>query len=71
MFEDVMTVLQNFGFPVAVCVVLMWYIRELNNNFREQLSNIMNQHKSETDKMTEAINSNTLILTKLLDKLGE
>lgn len=69
--EDLMTVLQNFGFPVAVCGVLMYYIRELNKNFSEQLTRIMEQHKNESDKMVQAINSNTLVMQKLVDKLGE
>lgn len=68
--EELMQILEHFGFPVAVCGVLMWYINEINKRFNEQLTNIMNQHKSETDKMVEAINSNTLVMQKLVDRIG-
>ena len=69
--EELMVVLQNFGFPVAVCGVLMWYIKEINKNFSEQLMNIMGQHKSEIDKMVEAINSNTMVMQKFIDRVGD
>lgn len=68
--EELMQILEHFGFPVAVCGVLMWYINEINKRFNEQLTSIMNQHKSETDKMVEAINSNTLVMQKLVDRIG-
>lgn len=69
--EELIMVLQNFGFPVAMCGVLMWYIKEINKNFSEQLKDIMEQHKSETDKMVEAINSNTMVMQRLVDRIGE
>lgn len=55
---DVVTVITNLGFPIAVCVMLMWYIREL-----------INKHETETKEFTEALNNNTLALQKLCDKL--
>ena len=70
MVEEILQILEHFGFPVAVCGVLMWYINEINKRFNEQLTSIMNQHKSETDKMVEAINSNTLVMQKLVDRIG-
>lgn len=55
---DIVTVITNLGFPIAVCVMLMWYIREL-----------INKHETETKEFTEALNNNTLALQKLCDKL--
>lgn len=56
---DIVTIITNLGFPIAVCVMLMWYIRELTN-----------KHQSETKEFTQALNQNTLVLQKLCDKLG-
>ena len=56
---DIVTIITNLGFPIAVCVMLMWYIRELTN-----------KHQSETKEFTEALNKNTLVLQRLCDKLG-
>ena len=71
MEEVLMEAIQSFGFPVVVCGVLMWYINEINKRFNEQLTSIMNQHKTETDKMVEAINSNTLVMQRLVDRIGD
>lgn len=68
--ETWIDILSNFGFPIACCGILMWYVFQLQKQHKEELRHIMDEHKLETDKMTEAINSNTLILTKLLEKLG-
>lgn len=57
--ENIVTVIQNFGFPVA-CVIMMWY---LLNKERED-------HKAETKELTGAINDLRLVIQKVLDKLG-
>lgn len=49
----------SLGFPIAMCVALLWIVVKLNE-----------QHKSEMDKVTEALNNNTVALTKLAAKLG-
>lgn len=55
---DIVTIITNLGFPIAVCVMLMWYIRELTT-----------KHEAETKEFTQALNKNTLALQKLCDKL--
>lgn len=48
------------GFPIAACVAMFWMVNKQNDN-----------HKQEIDKMSEALNNNTIALTKLTDKLEE
>lgn len=48
----------TLGFPIVCCGALFWYMIQQKNT-----------HKEEMDKMVEAINNNTLAITKLLDKL--
>lgn len=50
----------SVGFPIVMCLMLMWYVREIST-----------KHKEESDKFAEALNSNTLVLQKLCDKLDE
>lgn len=47
------------GFPVFMCLGMGWYIRELTN-----------EHKEESEKFTEALNKNTIVLQKLCDTIG-
>lgn len=56
--NEVVTLITNVGFPIGLTLILLWYIYDSNN-----------KHKEEMDKMSEAINNNTLALTKLIDRL--
>lgn len=55
---DIVTLVTNLGFPIAICLLLMWYIREITI-----------KHEEETKRFTEALNNNTLVLQKLCDAL--
>ena len=56
--DAIVTLVTNLGFPIAVCIMMAMYIRELTN-----------KHQSETKEFVEALNKNTLVLQKLCDKL--
>lgn len=57
--DEVIQVIQNLGFPIAVAVALFW-----------QNNQLQKQHKEENEKMTTALHNNTLALTELKDKIG-
>lgn len=52
--------IQNVGFPIA-CVVAMFWMWD-----RER-----QEHKAEAEKWAEAINNNTAVMQKLVDRLGD
>ena len=52
-------VIGSLGFPIACTIGLFWYLVKISE-----------QHKEETKGMTEAINNNTIAITKLSNKLG-
>lgn len=56
--NEVVTLITNVGFPIGLTLILLWYIYDSNN-----------KHKEEMDKMSEALNNNTVALTKLIDRL--
>ena len=56
--NEVVTLITNVGFPIGLTLILLWYIYDSNN-----------KHKEEMDKMSEALNNNTLALTKLIERL--
>lgn len=59
---DVNTLIQlvgSLGFPIVCCGALFWKMVKTDE-----------QHKEEMDKVTEALNNNTIALTKLSEKLG-
>ena len=61
--EDIVTtvvnIVSNVGFPIA-CVAVMFY----------QMEQERKSHKEESDKWIEAINNNTKVMEKVLEKVG-
>ena len=55
----VTSIVSNVGFPIA-CVAVMFY----------QMEQERKSHKEESDKWIEAINNNTKVMEKVLEKVG-
>ena len=55
---NVISVVSQVGFPIAMCLVMAWYIKYTND-----------QHKDEISKITEALNNNTLAVQKLCERM--
>ena len=58
---DVNTVIQlvtTLGFPIVCCIALFWRMIKSDEN-----------HKEEMDKLSEALNNNTLAINKLNERL--
>lgn len=59
-YSQIVTLIQTVGFPIVMCGALFWYMIKQRE-----------QHKQETDKMTEALNNNTRILTEIVTLMKE
>lgn len=57
--QDIMTAITTVGFPIVACAACFWYINK---------SGI--EHKDEIDKLSTALNNNTVVMQRLVDKLG-
>jgi len=68
---DIATLISQYAFPIVACVVMAWYVKYTGDQNRSDLLNIRKEHEQETDKLAEAINNNTLAITKLLTLLGD
>ena len=53
-------IVSSLGFPIAACIAMAWYVKYITD-----------KHDKEIDKVTNALNNNTLALQKLCDKLEE
>lgn len=58
--EDFVAIISNVGFPIA-CVIFMWYY----------MMKMTDAHKEEIDSVKDALNQNTIVLQKLVDKLDK
>lgn len=60
----------DLGFPIAVCLIMMYYIKYDSDKNREQIEKLMEMHREESKGFEQAINNNTIALTRLCSKLG-
>ena len=78
--SDFITIIQSVGFPIAVAVAMFIMLQNEQKNHKEENKTLIvtmsdmkisfdtAMHTQETN-ITAAINNNTLVIQKLLDKL--
>lgn len=70
---DITTLLGSYAFPVVACIGMAIYVKEMSQNNREDTKALNEQHTKEMnafkDEIKEALNNNTIALTKLCDRL--
>lgn len=54
----ILQLISTVGFPIAMCIYLLFYIKSFDEKYCQQLTN-----------MSKAIENNTLVITKLATKL--
>lgn len=68
---EIVNVITSVGFPIFCCLAMGYYVKYMTDQNRQDVKDMNEKHKEEVDKMTEAINNNTLALQVLCDKIGE
>ena len=56
----IITTIQAVGFPIAACIAL--YLHMIHQDA---------DHKDEVNQLREAINNNTAVMQRLIDRLGK
>ena len=80
--QDIITIIQSVGFPIAVAVAMFVMLQNEQKDHEEEtqkLTQTITELKisfataitDQERKVTEAINNNTLVIQKLLDKMEE
>lgn len=62
--------INQFGAPTVMCVLLIGVVKYIYDNNLKQMNDIQEKHTEEANKMVEALNNNTLVIQKLVDKIG-
>lgn len=65
--NQIWEVIGQYAFPIVMCVIMAWYVKYTQDNYRTDIADINDKHKAEMDKVTEALNNNTLAIQKLTD----
>lgn len=58
--DSITTLISSIGFPIAMCIMMFYYLQEESSN-----------HKNEVESLKEAFNSNTQILTELKQMIND
>ena len=58
MINEIAQIISTVGFPIAMCLVLLYEVEKMNKS-----------HKEETNSLKDALNNNTVVLEKILTKL--
>lgn len=66
---DIITLIQSFGFPVAACAAMAWYVKYITDENNKRLDELNHEHKEEVSSLSTALSNNTLALQKLTDYL--
>lgn len=67
--NDIITAISTLGFPIVACIGMGWYVKYQTDSNNQEVSEMRKEHKQEIDKVTKALNDNTLVIQKLCDKL--
>lgn len=65
------TAIGSLGFPIVACVALALFFNKVNDSYRNDIKEMSQTHKAEMDKVTEAINNNTMVIQKLVDRMED
>lgn len=58
--EDITTLISTVGFPIGMCLITCFYVWKRDST-----------HKEEVDKLSDAVNLQTLSIQKLIDKIDK
>lgn len=58
--QVILTAISTVGFPIVACGGLFWLVNKISD-----------QHNQEVEKMTEALNNNTIAITKLTERMNK
>lgn len=67
--NDIATIISSVGFPIVACIGLGWYVKYQTDNNNKEVAEMRKEHNDEINKVTDALNNNTLALQKLCDKI--
>lgn len=64
-------IIMTIGFPIVACCACGWFIVYTTKAHSEEIQRLHELHNSEIKEITEAVNNNTLVIQKLLDRMDK
>lgn len=68
--EQWIQIISTYGVSIAAMIALAVYIVKKDKENQAVINEIMNEHKNEVNDLRKTIENNTLIVTKLYERLS-
>lgn len=65
--DQILSIIGQYAFPIVACVVMGWYVKYIQDNYRKDISDITIRNKVEMDNVMTALNDNTIAIQRLTD----
>ena len=80
--QEIGNIISQLGFPIAMCLILFYSLNQerkdhktneeaINGSLTELKETFIQTIHDQQEKMVEAINNNTLVMQRLVDKLDK
>lgn len=72
--DAIVSIISSVGFPIAMCLVLLWYINKKDEQYVEQLTEIENELdnvKMDTTKALVEVNTSLMNNTRVIERNTE
>lgn len=66
-FSVITQLISSIGFPIVMCIILIWYIKDTSDKSLEERKN----YYAELQGVKDAINNNSVVMQKLLSRFDE
>lgn len=68
--QQVINVIQSVGFPIVMCGAMGWFVYHMYNKNTEMIKELTETHDKEVRELQNAIDNNTIALTKVIDVIN-
>ena len=68
--EQWVQIISTYGVSIAAMIALAVYIVKKDKENQAVINEIMNEHKSEVNDLRKTIENNTVVVTKLYERLS-
>ena len=72
--DTIVSIISSVGFPIAMCLVLLWYINKKDEQYVEQLTEMENELdsvKMDTTKALVEVNTSLMNNTRVIERNTE
>lgn len=68
---DLIQLISSLGFPIVACIFVAIYTTKQSDNYRADIKELQKDHKEEITQLRQALENNTLVMQKLVDKMDQ